>query len=161
MNSEMFASWRSLDPRKVAPLLRQHRKLLSYELRAIRALLTCPTEANLTMATERTKRLRQQYRSALSDHIEASKAMSRSLTFQNFLHYADVFKAQSELLGASCAVSDLLAEQPASPPESPKQQFRGPLTEPTLDVDFDSLSAWAEHPWSQRWTTPSRPISRD
>lgn len=73
----MFETWRNFNPRKVATLLRQHRKSLKFELRAIEDLLATPNETNLAIVAERTKTLRQHYRRALSDHIEASKAMCR------------------------------------------------------------------------------------
>lgn len=139
MISEVFTSWRNFNPIKVASLLRQHNLLLSSELRAIEVLLASPTETNLTIAAERTRRLRAQYRIALKNNIEASRAMRRSLVFQNFLKFINVINAQAELLRTSSAVFDLLARQQALLPENPPHCFRAPVNEPSIDVDFESL----------------------
>jgi hypothetical protein len=107
----MFEIWRRFDTRKVAALLRQHRKLLQDELRTIKVLLGAPTETDYAIVAERTRSLGQHYTRALNDHIEASKAIRRSITFLDLLKFVDVVKAQSDLLATTSAVYQFLAER--------------------------------------------------
>jgi len=136
----MLETWRKFNPRKVAILLRQHCKLLKSELRTIEGLLAAPNETNHAIVAEHIKTLRLHCRRALTDHVEASKAMCRSIVFLDFLNYPVVIKAQSDLLATANEVLSLVAER-AAPDEPSKEASGVSFAEPILDVDFDTLYA--------------------
>jgi hypothetical protein len=118
--------------------LRQHRKLLKCELQTLQGLLATPDEANLAIAAERIKALRQHCKCALRDHLGATSAMFRSMIFLDIFKFTVLIRAQFELIATASDVFSFLAEHAAQDDPSEKASDGSPVV-PDLREDLDAL----------------------